>query len=253
MVERFWEVDAMRGFALGLMLVFNWSFALRFLDIVDLVSRENWVYWWAFPRFIGFLFVFIVGVSLTLSVNRLRHRRQESWRWISLRKYPRRGLWIFALGLGITAVTFLLYPDRYIYFGVLHLIGVSILLSVPFLTRAWESLLAGVAIIVASVWVGTIPVDSRLLGAIGFDAQVPALDYFPLFPWTGVVLLGIWTGHVLFPDGHRRISVPPVDGSRTWAGMAKLMQFLGQRTLILYLGHQPALIFLLLLLGFEVF
>lgn len=252
-MPRLWEVDWARGFALGLMLVFNWSFALRFLDIWAVVPRESWVYWWAFPRFIGFLFVFIVGVSLTLSVNHLRRRHPEEWWRVSVRKYPRRGMWILALGLGITIVTYALYPDRFIFFGVLHLIGVSIVLAVPFLARAWEALVGGILVIGASLWIKTITVDTRVLGAVGFNAGVPALDYFPVFPWFGVVLLGIWTGHVLFPDGARRINVPPVNGSRLLRAMARPLEFLGRHTLVIYLAHQPALGLVLLALGFQVF
>lgn len=253
MAGRLWEVDAARGFALALMLVFNWSFVLRFLDIYRIAPEGSWLYWWAFPRFIGFLFVFIVGVSLTLSVNRLKRRNPNEWRQIASRKYPERGLRILAIAIGITIVTYVLYPQRFIYFGVLHLIGASIVLAVPVLTRRWVSLGIGFAIIAASRWLRTITVDTRLLGLVGFDAQVPALDYFPLFPWTGVVLLGIWTGHTLFPTGNRRIDLPSLDVHRLLALAIRPLQLVGKHTLVIYLTHQPALVLLLLLLGFEVF
>lgn len=252
MSDRLWEVDTARGFALALMLLFNWSFALRFLDVVTIVSEESWLYWWAFPRFIGFLFIFIVGVSLTLSVNRLRTRNPDSWRAIGRRKYPARGLRIFGLALGITVVTFVLYPDRYIYFGVLHLIGVSIVLALPFLVRKWEALVGGLAAIAIAVWTRTVVVDSRLLAAVGFEPTVSTLDYFPIFPWFGVVLLGIWTGHVLFPAGARRFEIGGLEANPVIAPPARGLQFVGRHTLVLYLVHQPALGLVLLLLGVDV-
>lgn len=252
MAGRLWEVDAARGFALALMLVFNWSFALRFLDVVHIAPEDSWLYWWAFPRFIGFLFVFIVGVSLTLSQHRLRRHHPHEWWRRSLRKYPRRGLWILGLGLAITVVTYVLYPDRYVYFGVLHLIGASIVLVVPLIHRRWASLVLGSAIIIAANWVQEIAVDGRLLGVVGFDAGVPSLDYFPLIPWTGVVLLGIWTGHTLFPDGERRIALPSLDVHALLAVTMRPLQVVGRHTLAIYLAHQPALGLLLLLLGFDV-
>lgn len=133
--DRLWEVDCARGFSLGLMLVFNWSYALSYLDIYTIVDRGGWFYWTVFPRFIASLFIFIVGVSLTLSVNRLRENRPEQWRSIANRKYPTRGLRIFALGRGITVVTFWYNPERVIYFGILHLIGIAIVLSRPLLMK----------------------------------------------------------------------------------------------------------------------
>lgn len=252
MARRLWEVDVARGFALGLMLLYNWTFALRFMDIWTITPPDNWFYWWLFPRFIGFLFVFIVGVSLTLSVNRLREHHPDEWWSLALRKYPGRGLRIFALGLAITAATYALYPERFVYFGVLHLIGFSIALSVPVLTRRWWALGLGLVAIGVSPWVTDIAVDSRLLGALGFSAGAPTLDYFPVIPWTGVVLLGLWTGHTLYPGGTRRFQLADL-GTYRWGSVPlRGLKFVGQHTLVIYLAHQPALGAVLLLLGFDV-
>lgn len=252
MARRLWEVDVARGVALGLMLVFNWTFALHFLDVWTIRPRDSWLYWWLFPRFIGFMFVFIVGVSLTLSVNRLRRRRPEGWRAIARRKYPERGLRILALGIAIIVAMYVLYPERFVYFGVLHLIGVSVALSVPFLRRERAALVTGLVVVGAAPWVGAIPVESRLLGVIGFGAQVPTLDHFPIVPWTGVVLLGIWTGHTAFPAGRRRLALPDIGEYRLLAPPLRGLQFVGRHTLAIYLAHQPALGALLLVLGYDV-
>lgn len=253
MGRRLWEVDFTRGVALVLMLVFNWSFALRFLDVWAIAEAGNWLYWWVFPRFIAFMFIFIVGVSLTLSVNRLRRQHPDEWRHIRWRKYSRRGAWIFALGLGITGVTYLFYPERFIYFGILHLIGASIVLAIPLLTHAWVALAAGMGVIAAAVWVGAIQTQSRLLAVLGFHPSAPTFDYFPLIPWFGVVLLGLWTGHVCFPDGQRRVRLPDLDELPLRGLPVAPVTFVGRHTLLIYLVHQPALVGLLLLAGVDVF
>ncbi|MFP4590842.1 MAG: heparan-alpha-glucosaminide N-acetyltransferase [Halobacteriales archaeon] len=252
MARRLWEVDGARGFALALMLLYNWSFALRFLDVWTIAPPDDWFYWWLFPRFIGFLFVFIAGVSLTLSVNRLRRSDPGRWREIARRKYPMRGLRVFAVGLAITVATFVLYPDRFVYFGVLHLIGFSIVASVPVLTRRWTALGLAAPLVAATVVVGDVEVNSRLLGAIGFDAGVPTLDHFPIVPWAGVALLGVWTGHTLFPRGERRVPLGDLDGRRALSALLAPLQFVGRHTLVIYLAHQPALGLVLLLLGYDV-
>lgn len=252
MARRLWEVDVARGVALGLMLLYNWSFALHFLDVWTIYPRDNWVYWWLFPRFIGFLFVFIVGVSLTLSVNRLRNRHPEAWWSIGRRKYPERGLRIFAVGLVITVATYVLYPERFVYFGVLHLIGFSVAVSLPFVTRKWQSLGVGTLLVAATAVVGDVAVQTRWLGIVGFATEVPTLDHFPIIPWSGVVLLGIWTGHTLFPGGDRRVTLADLDDLHLLAPPLRAVQFVGRHTLIIYLAHQPALGAVLLLLGFDV-
>jgi len=66
------------------------------------------------------------------------------------------------------------------------------------------------------------------------------LDYEPLFPWFGVILIGIAVGVWLYPKGNRRFSlsfwgenVPPV---------LKFFSFLGRHSLFVYLGHQPVIL-----------
>ena len=59
------------------------------------------------------------------------------------------------------------------------------------------------------------------------------LDYFPLLPWFGVVLLGIYFGKLLYPKGKRRFNINLEN---------KYLSFLGRHSLIIYLLHQPILI-----------
>jgi uncharacterized membrane protein len=249
---RLWEVDLARGIALGSMLLFNWTYALAYLDVYAIVERSRWLYWDAFPRFIAFMFVFIVGVSLTLSVNRLRERVPEGWQAVANRKYPARGLRILGLGIGITVVTYWYAPERFIYFGILHLIGVAIVLARPLLVRRWAALLAGVATIALGPVVASVETQSRLLASLGLSTPHPSFDYFPVFPWIGVAFLGIWTGHTLFPRGQRRFDPGAVPAVPVVRQTIQALQFLGRHTLVIYLTHQPALIVVLALLGYEV-
>ena len=71
------------------------------------------------------------------------------------------------------------------------------------------------------------------------------VDYFPLFPWWGVVLLGIFLGKQLYP-GYKRI-FPLPDWSRV--PLIQAVSFLGQHSLTIYILHQPIIIIILFLLG----
>jgi uncharacterized membrane protein len=71
------------------------------------------------------------------------------------------------------------------------------------------------------------------------------LDYRPVIPWFGVVLLGVALGWALY--GRRR------SGSRlpawgAWRGWSPL-RFLGRHALAFYLLHQPVILALLWGLG----
>jgi uncharacterized membrane protein len=250
--ERLWEVDAARGIALGLMLLFNWSYALWYTGVYTFVGREHWLYWTAFGRSVGALFIFVAGVSLTLSVNRLRRQYPQRWRAVATRKYPARGLRIFGLGLGITVVTYWYAPERFVYFGILHLIGVAILVARPLLVRKWAALASGVVAIAMGPLLATFETHSRVLASLGLNTPHPSFDYFPIFPYIGVAFLGIWTGHLLFPEGQRRFVPGPVPTVPVVGRAVQLLQFVGRHTLVIYLTHQPALLVVLALLGYEV-
>lgn len=119
--QRFLEIDSLRGIAVCLMIVFHLLFDLNYFKAFSFdLSSGVWLF---VGRTAALIFVFLVGVSLTFSYSKGRN----FWHFL------KRGLGIFALGLLITLVTFLLFPKETIWFGVLHSIGVSIILAFPFL------------------------------------------------------------------------------------------------------------------------
>ena len=64
------------------------------------------------------------------------------------------------------------------------------------------------------------------------------LDYFPVIPRFGVVLLGIGVGNLLYTDDR----VPALFRQRpSWAMPTVGLQWLGQHSLVIYLLHQPIL------------
>ena len=231
-MARIWALDSLRGFAVALMLIFNWSFALKFFNVYSLDA--GWLYWWLFPRFIGFSFLFIAGASLALSWEKNKDYGH----------FVRRATFLFSLGLLITLATWLLFPQEFIFFGVLHLLGAATLLSVPVLSRPRLAGLLGVS------WMALTPLAAGIEGegipaaVFGLSVQgLNTLDYFPLLPWAGVVFLGAAFGRIV---GHalRGLKEP------AWS---EPLAFLGKNSLLVYLLHQPLLVLALNLAGFKVF
>jgi len=76
------------------------------------------------------------------------------------------------------------------------------------------------------------------------------VDYFPLIPWFGVVLIGIFLANILYADNIRRFPLPDLTHLR----LVRMLQHLGQNSLMIYLIHQPLLFLILIpvlwLLGF---
>jgi uncharacterized membrane protein len=72
------------------------------------------------------------------------------------------------------------------------------------------------------------------------------LDYIPLFPWFGVVLIGIFLGNALYGGYRRRFHLPNLSES----SLARLPCLLGRNSLLIYLIHQPLIVASLILLGY---
>lgn len=258
---RFWEIDAMRGVAIITMIVYHLMWDLWYWGVFpNVVLWEGfWKYW---QRFTCGTFLILVGVSMTIVYRRERERRGPDAHLFP--KFFWRGLKIFAIGMVITIVVAAAgvgIDD----FGILHLIGISTILAYPLLRFKWLNLGLWVVFSLAGKlieplhfdgiwympqfgsWMG-IPtwIDGRWFAFLGIPPQhYPAVDYFPLIPWFGVVLLGVWFGNWFYADNKRLIPLPD------WGGFFPItwLEFLGRHSLLIYVIHQPLILLILALLG----
>ncbi len=220
-----WEVDCLRGLAVCMMLASNFLFDLYyFTAIVD--SKSGFLVW--FSRATAGLFVLVVGISLTLSAG----RSQNGF----VRKNAIRGLKILCLGLVITAVTKAAVGNAYIVFGILHLIGISIFMALPFVRYRYLNLVAGIAIVLAGVWASGIRVNHSWLLWLGFQyAGFASVDYTPLLPWFGFVLIGLFLGNTMFSSGNSGWMGAKVATSAIF----RFLSLTGRHSLLIYFVHQP--------------
>jgi uncharacterized membrane protein len=238
--DRLWEIDALRGVAIVMMVIYHFLWDLHSLGGYDIALRTGfWSYWQIVT---ASLFTGLVGLSLTLSYNRERQTHPTGSLWP---KYIIRGLTILTWGVVIGVVTYLaLGVGAYVRFGILHLIGLSIILAYPFLRLRWANLALGVLVILVG---SVVPRLELGLPWLEWLAPTPGsgVDYAPLFPWFGRVLIGIFLGNTLYAGGVRRFSLP--DASHN--ALVRLLRLLGENSLLIYLIHQPILIGILFLLG----
>ncbi|WP_425059688.1 hypothetical protein SCACP_02870 [Sporomusa carbonis] len=216
------EIDFFRGTAIILMVVFH--------TVFDLASFYGWPldymngFWYLEGRASAVLFMLISGISSTLSRNPVH-----------------RGIKVFGAGLIITAVTFFFSPEVYIRFGILHLLGTG-MITAPFFSRYGATLLAtaGMTVIAVGNWTADLIAATATLVPLGIKPPgFASLDYYPLFPWLGVVLLGMAAGKLLYPD--RQPLWPAASGYRP----VRWLICLGRHSLVIYLVHQPVLLVLL--------
>ncbi len=242
MHNRFWEIDAARGLAIVLMVIFNYSFTLAYFRVYSIT--DIYFFWFWFPRLVGAMFIFIAGVSFAVSYSRIRGKNKGEKIY---KKYLLRGGKIFGLGLLITAATWIFVPASAIYFGILHLIGLSVILAIFFRNFTKATLWVGLLLIAIGIYLQTFTVPYTYLLWLGIvPAGFYTLDYFPLLPWSGFMLLGMYAGNRLYPK-RRKFTIGKGPGG------VGLFSLLGRHSLLIYILHQPVLLAVLYALGFSLF
>ena len=265
-VLRFTEIDICRGIAILMMVLFHTLFDISFFGIAPINVETG--FWRYFAYATAALFLLLVGVSLIVS----HARAVTKLSGFSLaKKYVLRGAGIFALGLLITFATWLYLREGFIIFGILHLIGISVMLSPLFFRFSKYNIILGIVCILIGLSVigqvglvypqfsgmqpaessslSSIPVFSSFVGGVlpllllplGIHAEAFwSVDYTPLFPWFGVVLIGMGIGTFMYGEGARHFTPPKLPDF-----LVVPLSLLGRHSLVIYLVHQPVIILLL--------
>lgn len=233
--SRFREIDITRGIAILMMIVFHTVFDLNFFMILPVNVSTGFWRWFAMAT--ASLFLLVVGVSLVISHARSATKLTG---FPLAKKFLYRGAGILAFGLLVTLATWLYLHEGFVIFGILHLIGVSVMLSPLFFRFGKYNILLGLVCIVAGFFIGNIPGPVWLIPLGIYPASFISVDYTPLIPWFGAVLIGMGAGELLYSGGIRRFAVPHLRDQ-----IAVPLAVLGQHSLIIYLVHQPVIILLL--------
>tara|TARA_Y100000310_G_C20604350_1_gene774742 strand:- start:481 stop:1188 length:708 start_codon:yes stop_codon:yes gene_type:complete len=227
MQKRVWEIDFLRAVAVIMMIIFHFAYNLNFIGGFDVAIHSG--FWNYFRTLIAPTFLVLVGISLTLSYS----KRHASWPF-----YLKRGSKIFLWGLAITLITWLFLSRGAVVFGILHLIGAAVILAYPFLRLSYLNVLIGILAILFGSWLRQFTINSYVLVWLGIrPSSFYTLDYFPIFPWFGAVLIGIALGNMLYRGGARRFRLPNLAS----LPVVKEMCFIGRHALVIYLVHFPVL------------
>lgn len=216
-------LDAWRGVAVLVMLFWHLCWDLGLLGLIPLYRMEET------PAVIVRLFIvcsftLISGICARFTRSGLR----------------RGGITLLA-ALLVTAVTWLAGDPA--WFGILHLLGCCMLfyaLAGKRLERLPDKAAFGAYLLLFLVWYGICYYGPRVQipGLFIFGLRTPwfrSSDYYPLFPWGFLFLMGTVLGV--------RVRRDPGTGAG-WPAPAPL-RFLGRNALWIYLIHQPVLLGLL--------
>jgi len=227
-------LDTARGVALMAMATYHFTWDMEFMGYLTPGTAETgWLKLYA--RAIASTFLFIVGVSLVLA-----NTPQIRWR-----TFWKRFAMIAAAALAISVVTRFVFPNEWIFFGILHCIAALSLLGLVFLRLPPPVTIVVTAVVTAAwavdTWIAPDLLRSpifnpRYLAWIGL-AEMPqrSNDYVPIFPWAVPFLLGMTATLLAMRTGLLERLARVGTGS-------SLPAKAGRHSLAFYLIHQPVLI-----------
>ena len=234
--SRYLLVDGIRGLAIVNMVVFHFLY-----DVYVVSGRDPGWYFRSgiqiWQQAICRTFILVAGFV---------------WRF-GERNSLRRGLLFHLCGTLVSLVTWAVIPNEAVWFGILSFMGAAVLLMIPlhrWLCKARIPAPAGLAASLACfvlfkevqyghLGIGNLlrwnmpeaPYRIRLLTPLGFPApDFSSSDYFPVLPWMFLVL----AGYFLYPL---------LEGRERWRKVGRrrvpLLSAVGQKSLLIYLIHQP--------------
>ena len=217
--RRFDILDAWRTLAILLMIAYHFLYDLYIFDVISasqLFSTPLNI----LERFICGSFILLAGASARFSRNNLRH-----------------GLLVLAAGLAVEIGAAV--AGQTIRWGVLMLLGTSMAVwhfGGKYLGRIQPAVLgfgAFVLFFAARAWTARVTAPVSWLYPLGFTAPgFYSADYFPLFPWFFLFLMGTVLGGWCLEHRERRLLKLALPRALTWPG---------RHSLLIYVLHQPVL------------
>ncbi len=233
--QRLDRIDALRAVAMLWMTAFHFAFDLDHFRLIDQDFHRDPFWTWQRTAIVS-LFLFTAGLSQAVALA-----QGQGWP-----RFWKRWAQVAGAALLVTAGSMVMFPQTFIYFGVLH--GIAVMLVVVRLTAGWGvwlwplgALTIG-AKLLAPVLIAAVPalavMNSPGLNALGFISQLPVTeDYVPLLPWLGVMWWGVAAGQ--WAMQHRPHWLGAADAPAT--GLKRGLVTLGRWSLSYYLLHQPVL------------
>jgi uncharacterized membrane protein len=131
------------------------------------------------------MFILLAGYSV--------HMTYKKDNKIHLKKRAARSLEILIHGLFITCLTFFLYPNNFIRFGILHFLAISTLL----ISGLAPYKIVSVIVLIISVFAKYPSINTFVDTITGANAPASMMDWFPLDKWMPIILSGLVIGQNL--------------------------------------------------------
>jgi uncharacterized membrane protein len=181
-----------------------------------------WHHWASQVSGVGMI-MFCVGISSFV-------QNEHGIRWPKVISRIKK---LFLVSLGISVVTYILFPNEFIYFGAIHCITLLSILHIPFLKFPQFAILGTVFIFSYKAFLGEFPLEVQVFRA--------TVDHMPWFENLGYLLFGIFCGYMRVHQATHYVRclwgsfTPGIHLENT------IFPFLGRHSLFIFIAHQVVL------------
>lgn len=224
-------LDSIRGIAFCLMFIyhifvllniFNYNINLNnyYINIIGVIARN--------------LFILIFGISLYISyknsLNIISFKKKQLYKSKLLLKYS----------IVITIITYLLIPDKYIVFGILHFLSISIIILYNHINNLKNLFIIFIFILIFN-YINIYPLKKSYLTSFFVPYYKNSIDHFYIFKWINIIIIGIFISYFInkYKYDHKLKKIQSKDN---------ILSLIGKNSLILYIIHWPILFILIKLL-----
>lgn len=238
--KRYELIDSIRGFAIINMIVFHALYDIfQIYGDGTMFSAPIFAVW---ERFICVSFIIISGASFNFSRHTVRN-----------------GIIVSLCGFAVTIVTTLAMPSQAVWFGILNLLGISMLIcsalkdiinAVPPVAGAVVSfLMYALTYGVPRGYIGFLGIrffelpqalyEYKYLSFLGFrSVDFVSSDFFPIIPWLFLYVFGLFLWRII---KERRLD-------KYFYFKIPVLNIIGRHSLVIYLLHQPVLMLIMTLI-----
>lgn len=238
--KRFYLIDEYRGFCMINMILYHaiWDLVYIFGCNWQWYKSELTFYW---QQSVCWSFIFVSGFCWQMGSRKLK-----------------RGLQVFGAGIVITLATLIFMPESRVIFGVLTLLGSSMLLMIP-CDKLFSKVNPWIGAIISFVtFLFVYPVNDGYFGFGGKEmVSLPmelysdwistyigfpmpgfwSTDYFSILPWFFLYATGYFCYSILFrgKEGNGKTMVKEMISK----SICSPLGWIGRNALIIYMLHQP--------------
>lgn len=237
--KRIYWIDELRGLAIWAMILYHIAF-----NVIDILALPvPWLRALMYGKLLGFLHPLFVGIFVTLSGICSHFSRRPLLRAVK----------VLGAAMLVTAATLVVFPEDAIWFGILHCLGTCMLFA-PFAKKLSAKVPPVTGFIcMLLLFLVTFHLPDGYLGFGSLSLALPkswyrggiltmlgfaspyftTYDYAPLIPPIFLFFGGAFLGRIPFMPGKCH---------------SRFLAFCGKHSLWIYLGHQPLVFGIFMLL-----